>query len=53
MICTTNKERGTVVGLAALSQALDDEHVDGEYFLIRYELHSYLWTDGIPYALSL
>ena len=29
MIKATNEERGTVAGLAALSQELDDEHVDG------------------------
>jgi len=34
MLRATNEERGTVAGLAALSQALDDEHVDGEYSLI-------------------
>lgn len=36
MLRATNEERGTVAGLAALSQALDDEHADGEYILILY-----------------
>jgi hypothetical protein len=30
MLCATNKEWGMVAGLAALSQALDDEHTDGK-----------------------
>ena len=29
MLCATNEERGTVAGLASLSQDLDDEYVDG------------------------
>jgi hypothetical protein len=29
MLRATNDERGTVAGLVALSQALDDEHADG------------------------
>jgi len=29
MLKAMNEERGTVAGLAALSQALDDEHADG------------------------
>jgi hypothetical protein len=29
MLRSSNDERGTVAGLAALSQALDDEHADG------------------------
>ena len=29
MLKATNEERGTVAGLAALSQDLDDEHADG------------------------
>ena len=33
MLKATNEERGTVTGLAALSQALDDEHPDGMDFL--------------------
>jgi hypothetical protein len=32
MLHATNKEQGTVAGLAALSQALDDEHADHDYF---------------------
>jgi hypothetical protein len=30
MLHATNEERGTVAGLVALSQALDDEHADGK-----------------------
>jgi hypothetical protein len=30
MLCATNEERGTVAGLAALSQALDEELTDGK-----------------------
>jgi len=29
MLKATNEERGTVAGLATLSQALDEEHLDG------------------------
>jgi hypothetical protein len=29
MIKATNEERGTMAGLAVLSQDLDDEHADG------------------------
>jgi hypothetical protein len=29
MLKATNEERGTVAGLAALSQALEEEHEDG------------------------
>jgi len=30
MLCVTNDKRGMVAELAALSQALDDEHTDGK-----------------------
>jgi hypothetical protein len=29
MLKATNKERGTIAGLAKLSQALEEEHADG------------------------
>jgi hypothetical protein len=29
MLKATNEERGTVAGLATLSQALEEEHADG------------------------
>jgi hypothetical protein len=36
MLRATNEERGTVAGLAALAQALDEEHPDGKYFSILH-----------------
>jgi hypothetical protein len=33
MLKATNEERGTIAGLAALSQALEEEHEDGTYIL--------------------
>ena len=29
MLCATNDEQGTVAGIVALSQALDDKYADG------------------------
>jgi hypothetical protein len=53
MLSATNEERGTVAGLAALSQALDDEHTDGTYFcfpLVKTLLTAMI--GDVPYAMS-
>jgi hypothetical protein len=34
MLRASSDERGTVAGLVALSQALDDEHADGKRWFI-------------------
>ena len=44
MFHATNEERGTVARLAALSQALDDEHADSKYlFYFEYEDSQRTW----------
>lgn len=35
MLSATNEERGTVAGLAALSEALDNEHTDSTQSLFH------------------
>jgi len=54
MLRTTNEERGTVAGLAALSQDLEDKHPDG-MFISTSQIHVWLTPSigSITYGLSL
>ena len=50
MLKVTNEERGTVAGLAALSQALEDEHEDGTLVL---SLHTYDTVSMFPNRMCI
>ncbi len=49
MLRATNEERGTVAGLTALSQALDDEHADGKQGVSFIKRLLMILIDGVPY----